>query len=118
MAISKHISFKNINDIPLPQLELRRCWNPSYLEDMSIINHNRKYNIKYLNLIFYHVNEIRFNKYIHHQYRCELNFIFIKISKHLKKNIIDKILSYVSNVNETSINRKNIFNYSWDIFYH
>jgi hypothetical protein len=52
MAISKHISFKNINDIPLPPPELRRCWNPSYLEDMSIINYNRIRNIKYMNILF------------------------------------------------------------------
>mgnify|MGYP001487463041 CR=1 FL=1 len=118
MSISKHISLKNIHDLPKPPHSLRRCWNPSYLEENSIIEYNKKYLVKELKTIFNHVNEIKYNKYTHFQYRCGLNYSFIKIGKHLKKNIIDKILSYISNVYDTSITRNIMLNYSWDIFYH
>ena len=105
MSILSHVSIETINNLPPPPHSLRRCWNPSYLEDISLIEYNRKYLVRQLHNIFNHVNEIKFNKYIHYQYRCGLNYSFIKIGKYQKKVIIDKILSYISDVNQTSINR-------------
>ena len=105
MTILSHVSIETINNLPPPPHSLRRCWNPSYLEDMSIIEYNRKYLVKQLRNIFNHVNEIKFNKYIHHQYRCALNYIFIRVGKHYKDILINNILSYISDVNQTSINR-------------
>ena len=105
MAISNHISFKDMNNVPPPPHKLRRCWNQSYLEELSIIEYNRKYIIRYMDVVFEHVNEIRFNKYIEHQYRCGLNYIFIKEGKYNKKTIVNKVLSYIVDVNNTSITR-------------
>lgn len=104
MTILSHVSIQTINNLPPPPHSLRRCWNPSFLEDTSVIEYNRKYLLKELKMIFNHVNEVKFNKYIQYQYRCELNYTFIKIGKHQKSILINKILSYILDVNKTSIN--------------
>lgn len=106
MEINKYISFASIKDLPPPPHFLRRSWNPSSLEDASLVDYNRKRCHNELVRLFQHVGELEQNQ---KQYdSCYCNIMHLKeltnFGYNQKKAIVKNVLVFVMNKNQTKIN--------------
>lgn len=106
MEINRYVSLRLINNLPPPPHFLRRSWNPSSLEEASLIDYNRKRCYNELTRLFQHVGELEQN---HKQY--ESFYFKIMDIKELenfghqhKMAVVKKILMFVMNKNQTKIN--------------
>lgn len=102
MHIFMHIDSQEINMLPSPPHSLRRCWNPSPLEDCSVAEYNKKRSIQELYQLFRHVEDIKKNivfvEFMQHIISKKLNMGY-----YYGQEVSCYILSFILNVHQTSV---------------